>query len=107
MPLIRHGTTTTARIPINVPSSTSDAAQTEMPDLAARFADVAKPPASTSLRVDVPTLVLWGMQDPVCLQVYWMDSTTMRRMQSWFGSMMRVTSAAVTSDIGAIRDFLR
>ena len=24
-------------------------------------------PATTSLRVDVPTLVLWGMQDPVCL----------------------------------------
>ena len=39
-----------------------------MPDLAARFfADVAEPPATTSLRVDVPTLVLWGMQDPVCL----------------------------------------
>ena len=54
--------------PIKVPSSISDAAQTEMPDLAARFfADVAEPPASTSLRVDVPTLVLWGMQDPVCL----------------------------------------
>jgi pimeloyl-ACP methyl ester carboxylesterase len=54
--------------PIKVPSSISDAAQTEMPDLAARFfADVAEPPATTSLRVDVPTLVLWGMQDPVCL----------------------------------------
>jgi epoxide hydrolase 4 len=51
-----------------VPSSISDAAHTEMPDLAARFfADVAEPPATTSLRVDVPTLVLWGMQDPVCL----------------------------------------
>ena len=38
------------------------------PDLAARFfADVAEPPATTSLRVDVPTLVLWGMQDRVCL----------------------------------------
>jgi hypothetical protein len=54
--------------PIKVPSSISDAAHTEMPDLAARFfADVAEPPATTSLRVDVPTLVLWGMQDPVCL----------------------------------------
>ena len=54
--------------PIKVPSSISDAAQTEMPDLAARFfADVAEPPATTSLRVDVPTLVLWGMQDPVGL----------------------------------------
>jgi epoxide hydrolase 4 len=54
--------------PIRVPDSISDAARTEMPDLAARFfADVAEPPAITSLRVDVPTLVLWGMQDPVCL----------------------------------------
>src|SRR5215813_12655981 len=53
---------------IKEPSSTSDAAHTEMPDLAARFfTDVAEPPATTSLRVDVPTLVLWGMQDPVCL----------------------------------------
>jgi len=54
--------------PIKVPASIADAAQTEMPDLAARFfADVAEPPATTSLRVEVPTLVLWGMQDPVCL----------------------------------------
>jgi pimeloyl-ACP methyl ester carboxylesterase len=54
--------------PIKVPSSVADAAQTEAPDLAARFfADAAEPPATTSLRVDVPTLVLWGMQDPVCL----------------------------------------
>ena len=54
--------------PIKVPSSIADAAQTEAPDLAARFfADVAEPPATTSLRVDVPTLVLWGMRDPVCL----------------------------------------
>jgi pimeloyl-ACP methyl ester carboxylesterase len=54
--------------PIKVPSSIFDAAYTEMPDLAAQFfADVAEPPATTSLRVDVPTLVLWGMQDPYCL----------------------------------------
>jgi pimeloyl-ACP methyl ester carboxylesterase len=54
--------------PIKVPASISDAAHSEMPDLAARFfADVAEPPATTSLRVDVPTLVLWGMLDPVCL----------------------------------------
>lgn len=54
--------------PIKVPSSVSDAAHAEMPDLAARFfAGLTEPPATTSLRVDVPTLVLWGMQDPVCL----------------------------------------
>lgn len=54
--------------PIKVPSSISDAAQAEIPDLAARFfADVTEPPVTTSLRVDIPTLVLWGMRDPVCL----------------------------------------
>jgi epoxide hydrolase 4 len=54
--------------PIKVPASLAEVAQTEMPDLASKFfADVAEPPATTSLRVDVPTLVLWGMQDPVCL----------------------------------------
>jgi pimeloyl-ACP methyl ester carboxylesterase len=54
--------------PIKVPCSTSDAARAETPDLAAIFfADVAEPPATTSLRVDVPTLVLWGMQDPALL----------------------------------------
>jgi len=54
--------------PIKVPSSISDAAHTEMPDLpAVFFADVAEPPATTSLRVEVPTLVLWGMQDPFLL----------------------------------------
>jgi len=54
--------------PIKVPPSLAEAAIMEMPDLAAAFfADVAEPPATTSLRVDVPTLVLWGMQDPFCL----------------------------------------
>jgi len=54
--------------PIKVPASIADAARMEMPDLpAAFFADVAEPPTTTALRVDVPTLVLWGMQDPVCL----------------------------------------
>ena len=54
--------------PIKVPPSVSEAASLAIPDLAARFfAGVAEPPATTSLRVDVPTLVLWGMQDPVLL----------------------------------------
>jgi pimeloyl-ACP methyl ester carboxylesterase len=35
-----------------------------VPDLAEEFfAGVAEPPATASLRVDVPTLVLWAMQD--------------------------------------------
>jgi pimeloyl-ACP methyl ester carboxylesterase len=54
--------------PIKVPASISDAVNMDMPDLAARFfADVKEPPATRSLRVDVPTLVIWGMQDPACL----------------------------------------
>ena len=54
--------------PIKVPASVADARQMKTPDLASTFfADVAEAPASTSLRVDVPTLVLWGMQDPVRL----------------------------------------
>src|SRR5258705_7492342 len=31
------------------------------------LAVVGDPPATTSLRVEVPTLVLWGMQDPFLL----------------------------------------
>jgi pimeloyl-ACP methyl ester carboxylesterase len=54
--------------PIKVPASIADAKQIETPDLAARFfTDVGEAPATTSLRVNVPTLVLWGTQDPVCL----------------------------------------
>src|SRR5215470_2525047 len=68
LPLIRPGTITPARIRLRclVPSLIQRV--TEMPDLAAAFfADVAEPPATTSLRVDVPTLVLWGMQDRAML----------------------------------------
>src|ERR1700748_1121556 len=50
------------------PAPLSVAGLTEIPHLAARlFARAAGPAASTSLRVDVPTLVLWEMQAPVCL----------------------------------------
>ena len=35
------------------------------PDLAAHFfSGLGTPPATTSLRVNVPTLVIWGMRDP-------------------------------------------
>jgi pimeloyl-ACP methyl ester carboxylesterase len=54
--------------PIKVPLSIFDAAQFEAPDLALHFfTGVAEPPATTTLRVDVPTLVFWGMQDPALL----------------------------------------
>jgi pimeloyl-ACP methyl ester carboxylesterase len=54
--------------PIKVPPSISESAGMEMPDLARQFfTGVAEPPVTTSLRVEVPTLVLWGMQDFVLL----------------------------------------
>jgi epoxide hydrolase 4 len=54
--------------PIKVPVSVEEAAREPAPDLAAAFfAGVARPPAATSLRVEVPTLVLWGMRDPFML----------------------------------------
>jgi pimeloyl-ACP methyl ester carboxylesterase len=54
--------------PIKAPASVADSAAMPVPDLAAHFfAGVARPPASTSLRVTVPTLVIWGMRDPALL----------------------------------------
>jgi len=54
--------------PIKVPASVFDAANRDLPDLAARFfSALAEPAATTSLRVEVPTLVLWGMQDAALL----------------------------------------
>jgi epoxide hydrolase 4 len=54
--------------PIKVPSSLDAAAAMEMPDLSARFfADVGRPPATRSLHLRVPTLVIWGMRDPATL----------------------------------------
>jgi pimeloyl-ACP methyl ester carboxylesterase len=50
------------------PATLAEAAATETPDLAAHFfAGVAKPPATTSLHVRLPTLVMWGMRDPQLL----------------------------------------
>ena len=54
--------------PIKVPASVAESAAMPVPDLAAHFfAGVARPPATTSLRVAVPTLVIWGMRDDAML----------------------------------------
>jgi pimeloyl-ACP methyl ester carboxylesterase len=97
--------------PIKVPSSLAEAAQMETPDLAAKFfAGVAEPPASTSLRVDVPTLVLWGMQDPVCLPGQldnlhdYAPNATVVRIEDAGHRPMQSHPALVNR---AIRDFLR
>ena len=50
--------------PIKVPSSMAESASMGMPDLSAHFfAGVGRPPAATSLRLSVPTLVIWGLSD--------------------------------------------
>jgi pimeloyl-ACP methyl ester carboxylesterase len=97
--------------PIKVPSSISDAARTEIPDLAARFfAGVAETPVTTSLRVDVPTLVLWGMQDPVCLPGqldnlhHYAPNATVVRIEDAGHRPMQSHPTLVNR---AIRDFLR
>ena len=54
--------------PIRIPSSIDEVRTMAMPDLAARFfAGVGRPPETTSLRLRVPTLVIWGMADPALL----------------------------------------
>jgi pimeloyl-ACP methyl ester carboxylesterase len=54
--------------PIKVPASLEEGAAKGVPDFAANFfAGVVTPPATTSLRVKVPTLVIWGMRDPYIL----------------------------------------
>lgn len=50
--------------PIKVPASRHEGAAMRAPDLAADFfAGLATPPATTSLRVKAPVLVIWGMRD--------------------------------------------
>ncbi len=54
--------------PIKVPASAEDGAAMNAPDLALHFfTGIARPPTNTSLRVSVPTLVIWGMRDPFIL----------------------------------------
>ena len=54
--------------PIKVPSSIDEARTMEMPDLSAHFfAGVGRPPTTASLRLRVPTLVIWGMGDSTIL----------------------------------------
>jgi epoxide hydrolase 4 len=51
--------------PIIVPASLADSAAMETPNLSAHFfASVGRPPATTSLHLSAPTLVIWGLSDP-------------------------------------------
>jgi pimeloyl-ACP methyl ester carboxylesterase len=54
--------------PIKVPRSVAESAAMETPDLSlAFFAGVGRPPRATSLRLSVPTMVIWGMSDSTTL----------------------------------------
>lgn len=54
--------------PLRVPASIEEAASMPVPDLSEEFfLGIKRQPASTSLEVHVPTLVIWGMQDPAQL----------------------------------------
>lgn len=54
--------------PIKVPASMAESATMGTPDLSAHFfIGVGAPPATTSLHLSVPTLVIWGMRDPATL----------------------------------------
>jgi pimeloyl-ACP methyl ester carboxylesterase len=97
--------------PIKVPASIDDALKMESPDLAAHFfAGVARPPETTSLRVRVPTLVIWGMRDaailPGSLQGLdeYVQHLTVLRIDDAGHTPMRSHAGVVNS---AIRDFVR
>jgi pimeloyl-ACP methyl ester carboxylesterase len=74
--------------PIRIPASAAASFAMQRPDLAASFfAGVRRPPATTSLRVSVPTLVIWGLGDtatlPGCLEGLeeYADDLTVVRME--------------------------
>jgi len=96
--------------PIKIPASMEEAAAMETPDLAAHFfAGVTRHPTTTSLRLSVPTLVIWGVSDPVmqpgCLRGLdeYVQELTVVRMEDAAHYPMRSHANAVTK---AIRDFV-
>src|SRR5262245_51819492 len=97
--------------PIKVPASVADSAAMPVPDLAAHYlTGVVKPPESTSLRVGVPTLVIWGMRDDGMLpglldglEAYVADLTVRRIPDA--GHVPMSSHPDLVNQ--AIRDFLR
>jgi pimeloyl-ACP methyl ester carboxylesterase len=97
--------------PIKVPASLEEAAELPVPDLAdAFFGGAARPPASTSLVVEVPTLVIWGMKDPFQLPGLldgldaYVTDLTLLRVEDAGHYPMRTHREEVTQ---AIRRFLK
>ncbi len=96
--------------PIRIPASVAESFGMERPDLAASFfASVRRPPATTSLRVSVPTLVIWGLSDPAtlpgCLEGLeeYVDDLTVVRMEEAGHYPMLSHPGPVTK---AMRDFV-
>jgi pimeloyl-ACP methyl ester carboxylesterase len=83
----------------------------DMPDLAAHFfAGVSRLPTATSLRLCVPTLVIWGVDDPTtlpgCLRGLeeYVHNLTLVRIEEAGHYPMRSHADAVTK---AINDFVK
>lgn len=97
--------------PIKIPASLEEGAATEMPDLAAHFfAGVSRLPTTTSLRLSVPTLVIWGLSDPATLPgcirglEEYVQNLTVVRIEDAGHYPMRSHVNAVTK---AINDFIK
>src|SRR5262245_859075 len=97
--------------PIKIPVSVEEGSAADVPDLAKHFfANVSRLPATTSLRLTVPTLVIWGLNDPATLPgcisglEEYVENLTLVRIEHAGHYPMRSHADAVTK---AIKDFLR
>jgi epoxide hydrolase 4 len=97
--------------PIKIPASVREASATAMPDLAAHFfAGVRRPPETKSLRLSVPTLVIWGLGDPTILPgcirglEEYVQNLTMVRIENAGHYPMQSHADVVNR---AIKDFIR
>jgi epoxide hydrolase 4 len=97
--------------PIKVPLSIAESAAMGTPDLAAHFfANVVRPPAVPSLRLGVPTLVIWGGSDTAMLSGLldgleeYVEDLTVVRINDAGHYPMRSHTATVNQ---AIRNFVR
>jgi len=97
--------------PIKIPASLEEGSAAETPDLAKHFfANVSRPPATTSLRVTAPTLVIWGLNDaatlPGCISGLeeYVQNLTLVRIEHAGHYPMRSHADVVTK---TINDFVR
>src|SRR5262245_23210114 len=97
--------------PIKIPATIEEARAMDKPDLAAHFfAGVSRLPTTTSLRLPVPTLVIWGVDDPAtlpgCLHGLeeYVQNLTVVRIEGAGHYPMRSHADAV---IKAINEFVR